>query len=92
MLKKSKLLLSINDNNKLSIIEINNINENIISLENFDDSLALKQKDLNCFNFILQLTDNNTFSIINFIIKNTNKKYNEKKFEGKEGTKFFIMK
>jgi len=92
MLKKSKLLLSINDNNKLSIIDINNINENIISIENFDDSLTLKQKDLNCFNLILQLTDNNTFSIIDFIIKNTNKKYNEKKFEGKEGTKFFILK
>ena len=91
MLKKSALILSLNDN-KLSSIDINDINEKIISLENFDDSLALKQKDLNCFNIILKITNSNTFSIIDFIIKNTNKKYKEKKFEGKEGTKYFIIK
>ena len=79
MLKKSALLLSVNDN-KLSLTDINDINA-IISLENFDDSLILKQKDLNCFNIILNITNNNTFSIINFIIKNSNKKYNEKKFD-----------
>ena len=90
MLKKSALLLSVNDN-KLSLTDINDINA-IISLENFDDSLILKQKDLNCFNIILNITNNNTFSIINFIIKNSNKKYNEKKFEKKEGNKYFIIK
>ena len=91
MLKKSALILSLNEN-KLSSIDINDINEKIISLENFDDSLILKQKDLNCFNIILKVTNSNTFSIIDFIIKNTNKKYKEKKFEGKEGTKYFIIK
>ena len=74
MLKKSALILSLNDN-KLSSIDINDINEKIISLENFDDSLILKQKDLNCFNIILKVTNSNTFSIIDFIINNTNKKY-----------------
>ena len=92
MLKKPSLLLSINDNNKLLLSDINNINQKILSKENFSESLKLTQKDLNCFNLILKLTDNNTYSMIDFIIKNSNKKYNKKKFEGKEGTKYFILK
>ena len=92
MLKKPSLLLSINDNNKLLLSDINNINQKILSNENFSESLKLTQKDLNYFNLILKLTDNNTYSMIDFIIKNSNKKYNKKKFEGKEGTKYFILK
>ena len=92
MLKKPSLLLSINDNNKLLLSDINNINQKILSKENFSESLKLTQKDLNCFNLILKLTDNNTYSMLDFIIKNSNKKYNKKKFEGKEGTKYFILK
>ena len=37
------------------------------------DSLLLKQKDLTCFNLILNITDNNTYSMIDFFIKNTHK-------------------
>ena len=92
MLKKPSLLLSINDNNKLLLSDINNINQKILSNENFSESLKLTQKDLNCFNLILKLTDNNTYSMIDFIIKNSHKKYNKKNFEGKEGTKYFILK
>jgi len=89
MLKKLTLLLTINDENKLSLQEINSINEKILSSENFDDSLVLSQKDLSCFNIILKLADNNTYSMIDFILKNFNKKYKEKKIRRKRKNKIF---
>ena len=91
MLKKPSLLLSINDNNIL-LSEINNINEKIISSEKFIDSLLLKQKDLTCFNLILKLTNNNTYSMFDFIIKNSNKKYKSENFGKKEEAKYFIIR
>ena len=89
MLKKQPLLLSINEN-KLQLSDINFINEKIFLSENFD--ITLNEKDLNLFYLILKLTDNNTYSMIDFIIKNSEKKYKEKKIEKKEETKIFIIK
>ena len=91
MLKKPKLILSMKEN-KLNFSNIENINEKILSKENFEYFLLLQKKDLTCFNLILKLTDNNTYSIIDFIINNSYKKYNKKKIEAKESTKYFITK
>ena len=91
MLKKNPLLLSINDN-KLTLSHISEINKNIIIFGNFDKSLILKEKDLNLFYLILKLTDNNTLSMIEFIVKNTTKKFKEKEITRKEEIRIFIIK
>ena len=91
MLKKPQLILSINEN-KLNLSNIENINKKIIIKENFDYFFILQKKDLTCFNLISELTDNNTYSLIDFIIKNSYKKYKPQKIEAKESTKYFIIK
>ena len=90
MLKKTPLLLSTNEN-KLTLSDISDINSKI-NQENFDKSLILKEKDLNLFYLILKLTDNNTLSMIEFIVKNTNKKYKEKQIICKKEIRIFLMK
>ena len=90
MLKKEPLLL-LTDDNILKNSHISEIN-NVILLENFDKSLILKEKDFNLFRLILKLTDNNTLSIIDFIVKSTNKKYKSKEISKKEEIRFFIIK
>ena len=72
MLKKSPLLLSTNDN-KLTLSDLIEINQRIILTEDFDNKFILKEKDLNLFYLILKLTDNNTLSMIDFIVKSTKK-------------------
>ena len=91
MLKKPQLLLSF-DKNILMSSEIDTINQKILSKEDFSDSLLLKQKDLTCFNLILNITDNNTYSMIDFFIKNTQKKFKDKKIDAKEETKYFLIR
>ena len=91
MLKKTPLLLSTNDN-KLTLSDIEEINKDIILSENFDNLLIMKEKDLNLFYLILKLTDNNTLSMIDFIAKNTKKKYKEIDIIMKKEIKFFLIK
>ena len=91
MLKKTPLLLSTNDN-KLTLSHITEINKSIISAENFDKEYILKEKDLNLFYLVLKLTDNNTLSMIDFIVKNTKKKYKEKEISRKKEIKIFLIK
>ena len=67
------------------------INKKILIKENFDDSLILQHKDFTCFNLILKLADNNTYSMIDFITKNSYKKYKTNKYDANEGTNFFII-
>jgi hypothetical protein len=83
MLKKNPLLLSTNDN-KLNLSHLSEINQGIISLENFDKSLILIEKDLNLFYLILKLTDNNSLTMIDFIAKNTKKEFKKKEIEKKK--------
>ena len=91
MLKKPQLILSLNEN-KINLTQLENYNKKIIIKESFDDSLILQQKDLTCFNLILKLTDNNTYSMIDFIIKNSYKKYKTNKYNSIEGKNYFIIK
>ena len=90
MLKKEPLLLLTNDNILINshISELNNL----FLSESFDNSLILKEKDLKLFMLILKLTDNNTLSIIDFIVKSANKKYKSKDISNKEDFRFFIIK
>ena len=91
MLKTNPLILSTNDN-KLNLSHLSEINNGIISLENFDKSLILKEKDLNLFYLILKLTDNNSLTMIDFIIKNTKKGFKKKEIERKNEFKTFLLK
>ena len=91
MLKKNPLLLSTNDN-KLNLSHLSEINQGIISLENFDKSLILLEKDLNLFYLILKLTDNNSLTMIDFIAKNTKKEFKKKEIEKKNEFKIFLLK
>ena len=91
MLKKPQLILSLNEN-KINLTQLENYNKKIIIKESFDDSLILQHKDLTCFNLILKLTDNNTYSMIDFIIKNSYKKYKTNKYNSIEGKNYFIIK
>ena len=91
MLKKPQLILSLNEN-KINLTQLENYNKKIIIKESFDDSLILQHKDLTCFNLILKLTDNNTYSMIDFIIKNSNKKYKTNKYNSNEGKNYFIIR
>ena len=91
MLKKNPLLLSTNDN-KLNLSHLSEINQGIISLENFDNSLILIEKDLNLFYLILKLTDNNSLTMIDFIAKNTKKEFKKKEIEKKNEFKIFLLK
>ena len=90
MLKKEPLLLLTNDN-ILTNSHISELN-NLFLSESFDNSLILKEKDLKLFMLILKLTDNNTLSIIDFIVKSANKKYKSKDISNKEDFRFFIIK
>ena len=91
MLKKNPLLLSTNDN-KLNLSHLSEINQGIISLEQFDKSLILIEKDLNLFYLILKLTDNNSLTMIDFIVKNTKKEFKKKEIEKKNEFKIFLLK
>ena len=91
MLKKNPLLLSTNDN-KLNLSHLSEINQGIISLENFDNSLILIEKDLNLFYLILKLTDNNSLTMIDFIAKNTKKEFKKKEIEKRNEFKIFLLK
>ena len=91
MLKQNPLLLS-TDDNKLKLFHLSEINKAIITLENFDKSFILKEKDLNLFYLILKLTDNNTISMIDFIVKNSKKQYKAKEIERKKEVRIFIIK
>ena len=91
MLKKPQLILSLNEN-KINLTQLENYNKKIIIKESFDDSLILQHKDLTCFNLILKLTDNNTYSMIDFIIKNSNKKYKTNRYNSNEGKNYFIIR
>ena len=90
MLKKTTLLLSTNDS-KLSLSHLKEIN-NILTSENFEKSLILKEKDLNMFDYILKLTDNNTLSIIDFIVKSSNKNYKSKYISQKSEIRILLIK
>ena len=91
MLKKNPLLLSTNDN-KLNLSHLSEINKGIISLEDFDKSLILIEKDLNLFYLLLKLTDNNSFTMIDFIVKNAKKEFKKKEIEKKNEFKIFLLK
>ena len=91
MLKINPLLLSTNDN-KLNLSHLSEINQGIISLEQFDKSLILIEKDLNLFYLILKLTDNNSLTMIDFIVKNTKKEFKKKEIEKKNEFKIFLLK
>ena len=92
MSKKNPLLLSINDDNKIKLSDISEINKNILTSENFEKSLILKEKDLNLFYLILKLTDNNTLEMVNFIVRNTEKKYKQMQILRKEEIRIFLIK
>ena len=90
MLKKTSLLLSTNDS-RLALSHLSEIN-NLLESENFQNSFILKEKDLNLFHLILKLTDNNSLSIIDFIVNSTNKNYKTKDISRKEEIRLFLIK
>ena len=92
MLKDLPSSLLMTEQNKIKKSELPEINQNILSKNNFCSTLELNDKDLEIFFLMSQSTDNNIINMIEFIAKKNEEFYDTKNVKINEKLPDFILK